>query len=137
MKTSFAVLLVLLCQGLFGLNVELQVKECAGVGTTGGYPISSVVPLPYGEYQDISKFRVTNDGGANVPAQFTVLNRNWMEDRSIANLLVNFQPTVSAYNGAGTGISKYYLKDDRREPNRNRASAYGKLQYDHSGNRPA
>ena len=111
-RVLFIVSSLFLLQSAWGLNVELSVKECAGVGTTGGYPITSVVPLPYGGYQDISKFRVTDEAGTTVPAQFSALNRNWMEDRSIANLLVNFQPTVSAYSGAGTGISKYYLKDD-------------------------
>ena len=53
MKKVLLVLLVLLCQGLFGLDVELSVKECAGVGSDG-YPIRTVVPVKGGivpEYQ--------------------------------------------------------------------------------------
>jgi hypothetical protein len=93
------------------LNVELSVKECAGVGSSG-FPVMVVVPLPEGAYQDTSHFRVTDAGGATVPAQFTVMNRRWYNDRSIANILVRFQPVVGAFSGAGTGLAKYYLKDD-------------------------
>jgi hypothetical protein len=35
-----------------------------------------------------------------------------MRDNSIANLLISFQPSVGSYTTAGTGIAKYYLKDD-------------------------
>jgi hypothetical protein len=94
------------------MNVELQVKECAKVGTPGSYPISVVVPLPYGAYQNVNSFCVTDESGVTVPAQFEVLNRNWMKDKSIANVVVNFQPTVSAFSSPGTGIAKYYFKDD-------------------------
>ncbi len=93
------------------LNVELSVKECAGYPVEE-YPVSAVVPLPKGEYNDISRFRVVDVAGSTVPAQFKILNRRWLGDQSIANLQIFFQPTVAAYTGSGSGVSKYYLKDD-------------------------
>ena len=111
MKTSLVVLLVLLCQGLFGLNVELSVKECAGVGSDG-YPIRTVVPVKGGLYQNTSSFRLTDASGNTVPAQFEVLSRRYLGDKSITNVGVTYMPTVSAFAGTGTGISKYYFKDD-------------------------
>jgi CheY-like chemotaxis protein len=55
------------------LDVTLTVKETAGVGALG-YPVSAVVPLPYGMHQDTSAFRVAREDGTSVPAQFEVLN---------------------------------------------------------------
>ncbi len=95
------------------LNLEMQVKECAKVGAPNGFPVQVVVPLPQGVYNDVNSFRVTDESGNTVPAQFTVMTRSWMKDWSIENITVNFQPTVSAFTGtAGSGVSKYYLKDD-------------------------
>ena len=111
MKTSLVVLLVLLCQGLFGLSVELSVKECAGVGSDG-YPIRTVVPLKAGVYQNLNSFHLTDAANTTVPAQFEVLSRRYLGDRSITNVAVTYMPTVSAFTGSGTGISKYYFKDD-------------------------
>ncbi|MEW6327116.1 MAG: hypothetical protein AB1487_05915 [Thermodesulfobacteriota bacterium] len=93
------------------LNVPLTVKETAGVGAEA-YPIMSVVPLPYGTYYDVNKFRLADSSGVTVPAQFDVLNRWWGKDNSIRHVKVNFQPTVKAFTGKETGISTYYLKDD-------------------------
>ena len=47
-----------------------------------------------------------------MPAQFDVLSRQWLGDKSITNVAVTYMPTVSAFTGSGTGISKYYFKDD-------------------------
>ena len=111
MKASLVVLAVLLCEGLFGLNVELSVKECAGVGSQG-YPVRTVVPVKGGLYQNTNSFCLTDASGTTVPAQFEVLSRRYLGDKSITNVAVTYMPTVSAFTGSGTGISKYYLKDD-------------------------
>jgi hypothetical protein len=106
-----SVFLVLLFQGLFGLSVELSVKECAGVGSQG-YPIRTVVPLQAGTYQDVNSFRLTDASGTTVPAQFDILSRAYLGDNSITNVAVTYMPAVSAFTSTGTGISKYYFKDD-------------------------
>ena len=93
------------------LNVPLLVKEVAGVGAHE-YPITAVVPLTEGRYQNINSFRVVDRTGNTVPAQFEVLNRWWSKDNSLRHIAVHFQPTVSAFTGSGTGIVTYYLKDD-------------------------
>ncbi len=108
---SFLVLIFLI-SGVqaYALDVPLTVKETAGVGASG-YPVSVVVPLPYGQYFDTSRLVVTNSSGSPVPAQFEVINRWWGKDNSIRHVLVHFQPTVAAFTTAGTGIAQYSLKD--------------------------
>lgn len=100
---------------LFGkkgsLRVPLQVKETASVGAKS-YPITTVVPLPFGRYFKTKNFRVVDSSGDTVPAQFNVLNRWWGRDNSIRHIMINFQPTVSAFTGPRTGITTYYLQDD-------------------------
>ena len=93
------------------LNVKLSVKETAGVGATK-YPITVVVPLEEGRYQDTNSFRVVNLVGMTVPAQFEGLTRWWGTDYSLRHIAVHFQPTVSAFIGKGSGIAEYYLRDD-------------------------
>jgi len=89
------------CQA--SLNVPLTVKETVGVGAKA-YPITSVVPLPYGTYYDINKFRLVDSSGATIPAQFDVLNRWWGKDNSVRHVKVNFQPTVKAFTRKGTSL---------------------------------
>ena len=100
-----------LIQSTSALNVEMSVKECAGVGSDG-YPVRTIVPVQKGTYNDIDKFRLTDASGTTVPAQFEALSRMWAGDRSITNVAVTYMPIVPAFTGAGTGIAKYYLKDD-------------------------
>lgn len=101
-----------LAQGASGsLNVPLAVKETAGVGAEV-FPITAVVPLPYGQYQDVGKFRMVDSAGKTVPAQFDALNRWWGRDGSIRHVKIEFQPTVAPFTGSGTGISQYFLRDD-------------------------
>jgi hypothetical protein len=101
----------MLIQNGAALNVELNVKECAGVGSEG-YPVRTVVPLPGGVYQDVSSFRLTNSSNTTIPAQFEVLSRRYLGDNSITNVAVTYLPTVAAFTGAGSGSAKYYFKDD-------------------------
>lgn len=93
------------------LDVTLTVKETAGVGALG-YPVSAVVPLPYGMHQDTSAFRVAREDGTSVPAQFEVLNRHWGKDRSLRHVVVHFQADVGAFGAANTGVARYHFRDD-------------------------
>lgn len=93
-------------------GIPLIIKETAGTGAER-YPVDVVVPFAKGEYQKIEKFRVVNNSGKTVPAQFNILNRWWADDESIRHLKVHFQPQVGAYAGTPkSGISAYYLKND-------------------------
>ena len=96
--------------GYAQLNVPIEVKETAGVGSNG-HPITVVVPLKKGDYQDVNTFKIEDSGGSAVDAQFEVLNRWWGSDNSIRHIKVYFQPIVSAFTGSGSGITTYYLKD--------------------------
>jgi hypothetical protein len=87
------------------LDLPLTVKEVAGTGVTN-FPVSVVVPLPYGHHQDAAGLRVLDPAGIEVPAQFEVLNRHWNKDRSIRHLQVLFNATVGAFSGAGTGTGQ-------------------------------
>jgi fibronectin type 3 domain-containing protein len=88
------------------LNVPITVKEGAGVASSG-FPVSVVVPLPFGEYYVTDSFRLTDESGNTVPAQFEVLNRHWSKDNSIRHVQVHFQPSVAA-----NGSAQFYLRDD-------------------------
>ncbi|MFH0918720.1 MAG: T9SS type A sorting domain-containing protein [Fibrobacterota bacterium] len=76
-------------------------------------PVTAVVPLKKGEFTSVNQFKIEDALGNTVPAQFSVLNKWWAEPvQSIRHLLVNFQPTVSAFTGSGTGTAGYFLKDN-------------------------
>jgi hypothetical protein len=79
-------------------DVPITVKDAAGVGATDT-PMTAVVPLPYGQYQNTSTFRLVDASGAPVPAQFEVVNRWWARDGSLRHVAVHFDATVGA-NGA-------------------------------------
>jgi len=95
------------------LRVPVTVKDVDGVGATR-YPMTLVLPLPYGGYQDTSVFRITDAYGVDVSGQFRALDRWWARDRSIRHLQVDFQPSVEAYvvGRETTGTSLYYISDD-------------------------
>lgn len=97
------------------LDVPINIKEVAGVGATE-FPVSVVVPLPRGTFQDPRAFRLVDSNGTAVPAQFEVLNRQWARDGSIRHLLVHFAPTVAAWTGGTSGTAQYHLKDDGVSP---------------------
>lgn len=93
------------------LNVPISVKETAGVGADG-FPITVVIPLPYGKYQDVGRFRLVDSSGRTVPAQFDALNRWWGRDGSIRHVKIEFQPAVDPFTTSGSGITQYFLRDD-------------------------
>lgn len=92
------------------LSVPLVVKEAAGTGATE-FPVSVVVPLPSGGHAEATSLRVVDGAGRPVPAQVDVLNRWWGRDRSVRHVKLEFQPTVTAFKGAGTGTATYRLVD--------------------------
>ncbi len=107
----FGLALILAVPSAHALTVPLTVKEAANVGTAnvlGGstYPVSVVVPLPYGEAQNANGFCI-KQSGSTIPAQFEVLNRWWARDNSIRHLLVHFQASVGAFGDS----SAYSLTD--------------------------
>ncbi len=89
-----------------GLNVPITVKENAGVDARG-FPVTAVVPLPYGNYQNLDSFRLTDSNGNNVRAQFDVLNRHYSKDNSIRHMTVNFFTYAQANDE-----EQFFLKDD-------------------------
>ncbi len=84
---------IILCQSLMpahaALNVQLVVKENAGVNSVG-FPTSVVVPLAKGQY-----FSTTGLGMAEIPSQVEVLER-WPGDNSLRHVLVHFQANVNS-----------------------------------------
>src|SRR5262245_19440930 len=117
---SRALFVALIAVGAFApaawaLDVPLTVKEVAGVGATE-YPVTTVVPVPAGVYQDAQRFRVIGADGAAVPAPVEVLNRWWGKDNSVRHVLVHFQPAVGAFSAAGTGQASDRLRDDGPGP---------------------
>lgn len=107
---ALALVLAPAVAGAGPLSVPLVVKEAAGTGATA-FPVSVVVPLPSGRYQDATTLRIVDDAGRAVPAQVGVLNRWWGRDRSVRHVKVEFQPTVAAFKGSGTGTATYRLVD--------------------------
>lgn len=93
------------------LSVPLSLKESAGFAATN-WPVTAVVPLPYGQFTNLSSLAVRTAAGALVPAQFSVLNRWVGRDNSIRHVVAQFQASVGAYSGPGTGTNLYFLKDD-------------------------
>ncbi len=92
------------------LLTQFSVKESAGVGTQN-YPISMVMPLEYGEYNNTDSFYILNTKGDVVPAQFEVLNRWWGKDNSIRHLLIHFNTTTKPFitTKLNSGVSEYAL----------------------------
>ncbi|NJN14240.1 MAG: hypothetical protein HC813_00840 [Planctomycetes bacterium] len=75
-------------------GVSLTVKDASGLGAID-YPITAVIPLSFGVYQETTDFRIVDGQGTPVPAQFDVLNRWWLKDNSIRHVAVKFFASVS------------------------------------------
>jgi len=97
------------CSG--AMAVPLLVKEPAGL-RADGVPVSAVVPLPRGTFQDTTCLRVTDGAGQSVPAQFEVLTRWWADDGSLRHVQVHFRADVEPYTGPAAGEATYHLRDD-------------------------
>lgn len=90
------------------LSVPIDIKEVQGVGSQE-YPVSVVVPLPYGEFQSTESLGILDNAGVEIPSAIKVLNRWWAKDNSIRHIEVFLQPEVGAYSTAGTGITTVFL----------------------------
>ena len=93
------------------LSVPLTLKESTGLAAAN-WPVTAVVPLPYGQFTHTASFAVRTAAGALVPAQFSVLNRWVGRDNSIRHVVAQFQASVEAFSGPGTGTNLYLLQDD-------------------------
>jgi hypothetical protein len=105
-QLSFFSFFLVLSASFGSMNLPITIRESAGV-SAATFPVTVIVPLPYGLYQDCMVFRLTDADGREIRAQFRVLNRHWAKDNSIRHLQVDFLSSVSA-NGSTT----YYLHDD-------------------------
>jgi hypothetical protein len=85
----FAALGSLVVGGAASADVDVTVKESAGVGATQ-FPTTVVIPLPEGQFADTSGFSL------GVPAQFEVLERWVHKDNSIRHVAAHFQASVPA-----------------------------------------
>ncbi len=80
-------------------GVALKIKDSSGQGAVD-YPVTAVIPLTYGVYQNTDGFRMVDGEGTAVPAQFEVLNRWWARDNSLRHVMVHFRATVGANSHA-------------------------------------
>jgi hypothetical protein len=87
------------------LNVQLLVVERDGENRTM-QPVTSGVPLPEGMFQDVSKLRLVDEAGNEVPCQMTPTVR-WWRDKSIRWVLLDFQASVPAF-----AMRPFVLRDD-------------------------
>jgi len=87
------------------LNVELMVVERDGVHRTMN-PVTSGVPLPEGKYTDVSKLRLVDERGNEVPCQIVPTVR-WWRDKSVRWVLLDFQAGVPGYS-----MRPFFLRDD-------------------------
>jgi len=76
-------------------GVRITVKDASGAGARS-FPVTAVVPLPYGAHQDTASFRLVDAHGLPVPAQFEVVNRWWARDNSLRHVAIHFQTDVDA-----------------------------------------
>jgi len=91
-------------------GVTLEVKDASGVGAVG-HPVTAVIPLEYGKFQDTDGFSVEGPDGGATPAQFHVLNRWWARDGSIRHVVARFQATVPP-----DGVSLYTFQTSGSNP---------------------
>ena len=86
------------------IDVPITVKDTSGFGATSGFPTSVVVPLPYGQFQSTSTFRITDSSLTTVPCQFQILTRWTAKDNSIREVIAHFAPVVGQYTTAGLSL---------------------------------
>jgi len=90
---------------------SVTVQDASGSGATQ-WPTTVVIPLQEGQFSGTSDFRLWDvSAGQTVPAQFEVLERNWIGDNSILHVAAHFQADVSA-----SGTREYQFADDGGNP---------------------
>lgn len=79
-----------------GTGLRLTVKDGSGNGLVNA-PVTVVVPLEFGKYQNIDNFHLTDADGNQIPAQIDVLNRWWGRDNSIRHVIAHFQASATPF----------------------------------------
>ena len=101
---AFLLLLFFVTLSVAVIDVPITVKDTSGHGAPFGFPTSVVIPLPYGEFQTTTSFRMTDSAGSSVPSQFNIQTRWADKDNSIREVVVHFSPSVESYTGPGIKI---------------------------------
>jgi hypothetical protein len=105
----FIVAAVVAACRLFALDVSFKIQETTG-NAADDYPVTFTVPLPAWTYADVSSFRVTDAGGATVPAQISVLNKQWQAGY-LRHVLVTLKTSLAA-----SEQKVFHFKDDGGNP---------------------
>ena len=100
-----ALVLLLVCAASFSLDVTFKIQETTN-NAAADYPVTFVAPLPAWAYTDIAPFRVTDAGGTTVPAQISILNKQWQAGY-IRHLLITLKTNLAANEQ-----KVFHLKDD-------------------------
>lgn len=103
------VVLLVSAAALAELNIPLMVIERQGEHRNE-QPVTSGVPLPEGLTKDVSKLRLVDEMGSEVPCQFTPTVR-WGRDQSIRWVLLDFQASVPGFS-----MRPYFLRDEPARP---------------------
>ncbi len=89
-------------------QIPMEVRDLTGLGFEN-WPVSTVLPLPYGWSGDTRAFRVVDGLGRTVPAQFSILSGRWADEGRRRHLMVHFMATVAASRTEGGGSGFYVL----------------------------
>jgi exo-rhamnogalacturonan lyase-like protein len=84
-------------------KVALEVRNPSPFARTA-WPVTSGVPFPEGVLTNPANVKVVDANGKDVPCQFRVLSRYWLQDKSVKWLLVDLQANVPA-----KGKTTYHL----------------------------
>lgn len=89
----------------FPLDLSFKIQETTG-NPADDYPVTFVAPLPAFSYTNASAFRVTDAAGATVPAQISVLNKQWQAGY-VRHLLITLKASLAANEK-----KEFHLRDD-------------------------
>ena len=106
---NIAAVLLVTAAAAFSLDVSFKIQETTG-NPASDYPVTFVAPLPAWTYADVSPFRVTDANGATVPAQISILNKQWQAGY-IRHLLITLKTSLAANEK-----KVFHLLDDGGNP---------------------
>ncbi len=76
-------------------NTEVEVYNHADVDAVD-FPVSAVIPLPYGVHQNVDNLRLVDSAGSDLAAQMLVEKRWTAKDNSVRELRAVFKATLPA-----------------------------------------